>query len=75
MKTKIKTSKHLILAIIFIVLAVTTLIPSAGASKACPLGYYAHCTFTPYSTIILVGLAGVHSYLYTRGKSDKDNKK
>lgn len=71
MKTKKKTSKHLILAIIFIILAISTLIPSAGASKACPLGYYAHCTFTPYSTIILVGLTGVHLYRHSREKSKR----
>jgi len=32
-----------------------TLIPDE-ASKPCYLGYYAHCSFTPYSTIILFAM-------------------
>ena len=33
-----------------------TLLPDE-ASKPCYLGYYAHCSFTPYSTIILFSMA------------------
>lgn len=35
---------------------VMTLLPDE-ASKPCYLGYYAHCSFTPYSTIILFSMA------------------
>ena len=38
------------------VLGVMTLLPDE-ASKPCYLGYYAHCSFTPYSTIILFSMA------------------
>ena len=34
---------------------VMTLLPDE-ASKPCYLGYYAHCSFTPYSTIILFSM-------------------
>jgi len=34
---------------------IMTLIPDE-ASKPCYLGYYAHCSFTPYSTIILFAM-------------------
>ena len=33
-----------------------TLLPDK-ASKPCYLGYYAHCSFTPFSTIILFSMA------------------
>jgi hypothetical protein len=40
-----------IVIIIAILAGISTLIPTS-ASKPCYLGYYAHCTFTPISTII-----------------------
>ena len=36
--------------------AILTVMP-AEASKPCYLGYYALCSFTPYSTLILSGMA------------------
>jgi hypothetical protein len=48
----------LIMTILFTVAALSTLIPAANASKTCMLGYRAHCTFTPISTIICIILAG-----------------
>lgn len=42
--------------IIAVLAGVSTLIP-ALASKPCYLGYYAHCTFTPISTIICWGFS------------------
>ena len=36
-----------------------TLLPDTTANKASYLGYYAHCSFSPFSTIILFALAGV----------------
>jgi len=38
--------------VVLIVLGAITLFPAAGASKPCMLGYYAHCTFTPISTVL-----------------------
>jgi len=50
--------------IIAIILGISTLIP-APASKPSLLGYYAHCSFTPISTIILWIIAGI---IYWLGK-------
>ncbi|MHA1665595.1 MAG: hypothetical protein ACTSVW_07170, partial [Candidatus Njordarchaeales archaeon] len=50
--------------VIAVVLGISTLIP-APASKPCLLGYYAHCSFTPISTIICWVIAGV---IYWLGK-------
>lgn len=49
--------KYWLGVIICIILGVSTLIP-APASESSFLGYYAHCSFTPISTIIMFGLAG-----------------
>jgi len=43
--------------IVFIILGISTLIP-APASKPSLLGYYAHCSFAPISTIICWIIAG-----------------
>lgn len=40
-----------VVIIIAVLAGISTLIPTS-ASKPCYLGYYAHCTFTPISTII-----------------------
>jgi len=40
-----------LLVAIFAVLGVSTLMP-APASKLCLLGYYAHCSFAPISTMV-----------------------
>ena len=53
--------------IVFVVLGVTTLIP-APASKPSLLGYYAHCSFTPISTVICWVIAGV-MYWFGRKRS------
>ena len=45
------------LTILFTLAAISTLIPEARVSKACMLGYKAHCTFTPISTVICAVLA------------------
>jgi hypothetical protein len=47
-----------------VILGVSTLIP-ASASKPSLLGYYAHCSFAPISTIICWVIAGV---IYCLGK-------
>jgi hypothetical protein len=41
---------------------IITLIPD-DASKLCYLGYYAHCSFTPFSTLILFSMAIVGTIL------------
>ena len=51
--------------IIFVILGITTLIP-APASKPPLLGYYAHCSFTPISTVICWIIAGVIYWLGRR---------
>lgn len=47
------------LTILVTLAAISTLIPVAFASKECMLGYKAHCTFTPMSTVILIVGGGV----------------
>jgi hypothetical protein len=55
---------------------IMTLIPD-DASKPCYLGYYAHCSFTPYSTLILFTMTIIGSILliklikYIRRKYNK----
>lgn len=55
--------------IVAIILGVSTLIP-APASKPLLLGYYAHCSFAPISTIICLAIAGVITGL----EKEKKNK-
>jgi len=45
-----------LLIVLAVVAGFSTLIPM-DASKECFLGYEAHCTFTPVSTGICIGLA------------------
>ena len=44
-------------AAVAVVAALTTVVP-AKASKPCALGYYAHCSWTPWSTLICLAIAG-----------------
>ncbi len=44
---------------------IMTLIPD-NASKPCYLGYYAHCSFTPYSTLILFVMAIIGTVLFLK---------
>jgi hypothetical protein len=60
---------HMVFAVIHPLLAIWTLIPVGTASKVCLLGYKAHCTFTPISTVILLALAGLHVFLHMRGRA------
>jgi hypothetical protein len=48
----------LILTILFTLAAISTLIPQSAASKDSMLDYKAHCSFTPISTVICLGVAG-----------------
>ena len=47
-----------------IVSAVITTIPDSNASKACAIGYKAHCSFVPYSTLISIGLALIFGFIF-----------
>ncbi|MFC1717061.1 hypothetical protein ACFL6S_25560 [Candidatus Poribacteria bacterium] len=48
-----------ILTIIFTLAAISSTLPILPASKDCMLGYRAHCSFTPVSTLICIVAAGV----------------
>ena len=64
-------SVHQVFIVIHLLSALLTVIPRAGASKACRLGYKALCSFTPYGTIILLALASLHLYLHLRAAAAK----
>lgn len=58
MKTRKKGYGIFLLLTIFITLAALwTIVPQATAHKVCLIGYKAHCTFTPISTIVCLLLA------------------
>ncbi|MEJ5229758.1 MAG: hypothetical protein WHT65_07120 [Pseudothermotoga sp.] len=63
--------RHWILFVILIGLGIWTLLPIPAASKPCYLGYYAHCTFTPISTLMCFVAAGI---IYWRGKCKSKEK-
>ena len=54
-----------VLTVVLLILAVMTAVP-APASKPCLVGYYAHCSSTPVSTLILLGLAYATYRLWRR---------
>jgi len=54
--------------VIAVLLGISTLIP-APASKPSLMGYYAHCSLTPISTIICWVIAGV---IYWLGKRKEE---
>ena len=64
-------SVHQVFVVIHLLSALLTVIPRAGASKACRLGYKALCSFTPYGTIILLALAGLHLYLHVKAAAQE----
>lgn len=60
MKTREKGyGLSLIISILLTLAAISTLLPQASVSKQCMLGYKAHCSLTPISTVICLLLAGV----------------
>ena len=64
-----KSPTHLIFTAVHFSLAIVTLIPLASVSKASLLGYKSLCSFSPISTIILLGLAGLHIFLYQKTRT------
>ena len=69
MSDKTRISALLVLAWIFVALAVSTALPLT-ASRTNDLGYYSLCSFAPWSTLALLIVAGVlwaiRKYLLTR---------
>jgi hypothetical protein len=61
-----KSPVHQIFAAVEIPLAIVTLLPLETASKVSYLGYKAVCSFTPFSTVGLLALVGLHIYLHSR---------
>jgi hypothetical protein len=59
-------SVHQVFIVIHLLSAALTVIPRESASKVCRLGYKALCSFTPYGTLILLALAGLHLYLHLK---------
>ena len=66
-----KSPIHLIVTIMYVVLAVLTVIPREAASKECLLGYKALCTFSPIGTLILLVLGGLHIFLHQKAGAQK----
>ena len=46
------------LTVLLTLLTVSTVVPSKVAGKKCLLGYKAHCSFTPVSTVICIMITG-----------------
>ena len=49
----------LILTVSLVLAAISTVIPQSSANEPCKLGYKAHCSFTPTSTLLCIALAGI----------------
>lgn len=48
------------------VFALITLIPDSSTSKICMLGYRAHCSFAPISTIILISISIIFGFIFRK---------
>lgn len=58
---KLKRKGYMILFILTVALvlaAISTVVPQASAQELCKLGYKAHCSYTPISTLLCLALAG-----------------
>jgi hypothetical protein len=66
-KEKLNPGYNILLTLtkIFVLLAVLTLLP-IGHHKVCILGYKAHCSFTPFSTGILLLMSMVTCIVRSR---------
>lgn len=65
MMDKVKREKYRISYVVALLLGLWTIVP-AKASKPCLLGYYAHCSWTPISTVICIIIAGILYWLGAR---------
>ena len=75
MKNAIKSIFKLFVLIILIAGAIAsaistvwTVIPDSSASKESILGYKSHCSFAPISTLILILITVIFSYILFRTK-------
>lgn len=59
------------ITIISFAFAILTAIPEPSASKESLLGYKAHCSFTPISTLILLAFSGGLSYHIVKKYKDR----
>lgn len=67
MKTRKKGYWFLfVLTIFFVIMAISTIIPSESVNKVSMLGYKAHCSYAPISTIICLALAGLSCLIRKR---------
>lgn len=57
MKKQPMYTVFLVLTILSTLAAISTLIPHPSASRECILGYKAHCSFAPISTVLCLGLS------------------
>jgi len=73
MKTKQPLSVHQVFCILYALASLLTMLPRSAASKACHLGYYALCSWTPYSTLILLALLVLHIILARHEARQKRN--
>lgn len=55
----------IVMIVAWISSAAMTVIPDSTASKVSYIGYRAHCSFTPYSTIISI-IGALVTYLFAR---------
>jgi len=58
---------YLIIAVLFVLAAIITLVPYKNIDDACLFGYKALCAFTPISTLILLVFAVIF-YIVFRNK-------
>jgi len=69
MSSKTRAEILLVLAWLFVAGAVTTLLPLSAPVKS-DLGYYSFCPFAPWSTLVLLLVAGllgaVRTYMVSR---------
>ena len=61
----------LILTLMMTISGLVTLIPDSEASKDCMIGYKAHCTFTPISTVLCLLFAGLICVRRSKGFTDE----
>lgn len=55
----------------FLALGFLTLIPDSSATKVCYLGYKAHCSFTPFGTMILF-VAAIITFLLAKKATKRE---
>lgn len=51
------SKKNIVLAVVMIILAIASVLPTGTASKVNILGYNSLCSFSPVSALILIAIA------------------